>query len=562
MAVRCSHSGTLLDPVAGVQFNRGRRADASTLLIFVTDDGRTSSDPFQSSLETQLTLLASNITRFVIVAGNPNAVAVQTLAYYNGVSSTPPPSGSPSSVLDAGENFTSTAVDAVVGHLVQTTCHPCPFGQYLATQCTPTTDRTCAPWSVPCNASTRVVSGEYFEFAAPTPTTDRECQPTTRCNTTRQAEFIVSPPTLTTDRVCATVVTCDSATEFIRAQATATSQRVCYPLSECSTVFNTFQLLPPTPTTDRVCAPYEVSCTQNEFEAHPTSPTSDRVCMPIRSCLPSEYETAAPTPTTNRVCALVPVPGWVEMDGYVSVWQMNAADRRIATVLHNATLRECATRCTEIGCQSFSRGAQPLSTCILGGSTNRCGGVLVPRANWHMFYNATSCPACTSDHMVPPAQLPTSPVRPSRPSGWDDVTVPSRAWRSSQGQRCGTSPSRALEIAQGVNVSECQRICEVGVPHTHTHTHMVPPPPSHAISIELTACMLLLFLLPLPRLFSQHPIRSLFAGDTQYNLWSGVVCTFAAADVPSGSSDIPPNAVLCVSHLHPVLACELVVAFP
>ena len=91
-----------------------------------------STNRFQSDLETQLGSLSQNFTRFVITAGNPNAVAVQTLAYFDGTTVVTPTNGT-SHVLDAGQNFSSDVVTQNVNSLVFTTCNPCPHGQYVST---------------------------------------------------------------------------------------------------------------------------------------------------------------------------------------------------------------------------------------------------------------------------------------------------------------------------------------------------------------------------------------------------------------------------------------------
>lgn len=150
-----------------MRFDRGRRVDVPTLLVFVTDSGRTDADPFQSALESQLRLLGTGIERFVITAGNPDATAVQTIAYFDGASRQQP-AGTPSRVLVAGDNFSEPVVDSIIAQ----TCHPCPFGEYLATTCSATTDNTCAPHSATCDHLSRI--GELFELHPPTTTTDRQ----------------------------------------------------------------------------------------------------------------------------------------------------------------------------------------------------------------------------------------------------------------------------------------------------------------------------------------------------------------------------------------------------
>jgi hypothetical protein len=170
---------TLLDPVEGVLLNRGRRADVATLLVFVTDSGRTDADLFQSALEQQLQLLNSSIDRFVITAGNPSAIAVQSIAYFNGVDSIQP-AGTPSRVLVAGDNFSTPIVDSIIAHA----CNPCPFGEFVATTCSATTDNTCAAHSVTCDHLSRV--GELFQLSPPTTTTDRQV----RCIPDSLASFL------------------------------------------------------------------------------------------------------------------------------------------------------------------------------------------------------------------------------------------------------------------------------------------------------------------------------------------------------------------------------------
>jgi hypothetical protein len=135
-------------------------------------------------------------------------------------------------------------------------------------------------------------------------------------------------------------------------------------------------------------------------------------------------------------------------------------------VLNNVTLRECATACSSMypACQSFSRGAQPLSTCILHNSAgyNRCGGSLLPRVGWHMFYNESSCPSCTVGSMAPTSALPPpSAIRTFRLGAYDNVTQPSTAWRTSAGQRCAAPASAALFRLNNGTQRECEIMCDV-----------------------------------------------------------------------------------------------------
>jgi len=444
----------LLDPIEGAQLDRGRRANAPTLLVFVTDSGRTDADPFQDALEQQLDLLDERIDRFVITAGNPNAIAVQTIAHYNGTTSQQP-AGSVSRVLVAGNNFSAPVTEAIVAHV----CHACPAGSFLATTCSPTTDNTCGPHSAPCDNPSRV--GELFEARSPTVTTDRECRNTTRCATRNAIEFEISRPTFTTDRRCGVVNICDFDSEFIRVDATVTSQRECTSHRTCASNVE-FEHVAPTSTTDRQCTPYIAECSGQEFEVLPRSPTTDRSCSTFRPpCGPHEDEVAPPTPTSDRQCQLVSIAGYTERDGFVSNWHLHrvrTAVQQSAVVLTNATLRECANACTAAPeCASFSRQALPVADCILGGPENRCGGTVLPRPQWHVWHRTDDCPACTTALGTSLAQRPPFSTRMGRAGGYDIVTEPSIVWSVAERRTCASQTF--LNRIDGVSLTACQDEC-------------------------------------------------------------------------------------------------------
>jgi hypothetical protein len=78
---------------------------------------------------------------------------------------------------------------------------------------------------------------------------------------------------------------------------------------------NEYELVPPTPYNDRVCAPYTMQCHADAIQVGDPSPTSDRICVcgfgfyglgfhcdPWTVCADDEYEVRLPDPLRDRVC--------------------------------------------------------------------------------------------------------------------------------------------------------------------------------------------------------------------------------------------------------------------
>lgn len=81
--------------------------------------------------------------------------------------------------------------------------------------------------SVPKNCT-----GNEFETAAPTATSDRVCRALSRCN--NETEFERIAPTATSDRVCTLLRVCNYTQEYELTAPTATTDRVCRPQSSCN----------------------------------------------------------------------------------------------------------------------------------------------------------------------------------------------------------------------------------------------------------------------------------------------------------------------------------------
>eukprot|EP00048_Salpingoeca_helianthica_P004255 m.75178 g.75178 ORF g.75178 m.75178 type:complete len:2506 (-) comp13123_c5_seq3:28-7545(-) len=96
-----------------------------------------------------------------------------------------------------------------------------------------------------------------------------------------------------------------------------TSASVCKPVSGCGP--GTFEQLPPSPYSDRVCATcaagtYKTSnvtdvdcipatpCSSGFYQTAAATPTSNTQCLPLTQCAPRQYAWILPTATSNRVC--------------------------------------------------------------------------------------------------------------------------------------------------------------------------------------------------------------------------------------------------------------------
>ena len=112
------------------------------------------------------------------------------------------------------------------------------------------------------------------------------------------------------DGMCEALTEC-TGNQYETAAPTETSDRRCAPLTVCAA--EEFEVRPPTATRDRDCAPVTV-CMEGEYEVTAPTASSDRVCMALSTCLEGEYESIAPTATSDRACASISTCelGWAE----------------------------------------------------------------------------------------------------------------------------------------------------------------------------------------------------------------------------------------------------------
>ncbi|EGD73459.1 hypothetical protein PTSG_05162 [Salpingoeca rosetta] len=158
----------------------------------------------------------------------------------------------------------------------------------------------CVPWTT-CGAGMQPSND-----APPSASQDRTvCDDIHDCPS---GSYQVHPPTPVSDRVCAGLTTCGEY-EVVAMEPTPTSDRVCescdgtseyFKEGECVAVTECppgmITLADPTPSTDRTCT----RCPNKHFKAT----AGQEECQPWTDCVVGEVVTTAPTATSDRVCQL------------------------------------------------------------------------------------------------------------------------------------------------------------------------------------------------------------------------------------------------------------------
>lgn len=312
---------------------------------------------------------------------------------------------------DGGEPDGGSQVDACLDH-------PCALGEF----CTDLpgnapndeTGRTCATVSS-CGTN-------EYQFAAPTATSDRLCNTCTACSPTQfestpcangnlpqnrvctllrtctNGQYESTPPTATSDRGCTSCTACTAGEYQTQACANGNGpdDRLCAPLTQCGTGF--FESMPPTATSNRVCAACRGACATDEYETQacangnapndrtcgdcdpsctscagsPTSCTScppnqfwnGAACQNLTNCGPGQRETTAPTPTSNRVCGACTACGPGQ---YASTpcADGNAPQDRVCTPCTTCSGSQYQTIACGDG-SAQNRVCAPLTNCVTG----------------------------------------------------------------------------------------------------------------------------------------------------------------------------------------------------
>ena len=175
--------------------------------------------------------------------------------------------------------------------------------EYIIEDATPTSDYICANVSLGCPAPGQYISTPHTWYS------DRDCSPcadgTVQAGTSGDscspwrvcvpAGYQIVPPTLSSDRVCAPINLCDPATEFVVQDATPTSDFICANVTLGCPAPGQYISVPSTGYTDRGCSP----CADGTFQPG----TSGDPCDPWRVCAPAGYQIVPPTLSSDRVCA-------------------------------------------------------------------------------------------------------------------------------------------------------------------------------------------------------------------------------------------------------------------
>jgi hypothetical protein len=126
-------------------------------------------------------------------------------------------------------------------------------------------------------------------------------------------QFELLAPTPTSDRECTVLSTCLS-DEFVSMAATTTSDRLCSPIRTIcvSDEYVSVAALPGL--SDIECS--ELSdCTAGEYESLAPTSASDRACSSLSECSAYEYELVAATTTSDRICETI-VKGCTDAAAY------------------------------------------------------------------------------------------------------------------------------------------------------------------------------------------------------------------------------------------------------
>ena len=149
----------------------------------------------------------------------------------------------------------------------------------------------------PCYTEGAVAPSQKFSWCA----RDRVCLTTTVCGA---SEWELLPPTPLSDRECRAIRPPCNLTAEWEITATATSDRVCIALTACSS--DEYISLLKTQFSDRECTALTV-CTAAEWELFAPTTTTDRVCTLSSSCEDFQYIFALPTTSSDTVCRNVTV---------------------------------------------------------------------------------------------------------------------------------------------------------------------------------------------------------------------------------------------------------------
>eukprot|EP00052_Salpingoeca_macrocollata_P025817 m.236273 g.236273 ORF g.236273 m.236273 type:complete len:464 (-) comp22488_c0_seq16:99-1490(-) len=173
----------------------------------------------------------------------------------------------------------------------------CPAGRYVNQTCVDHGNGTIQPTQCHlCPSGTFQSEGNLASACL-------DCSPLCVLGQTWEAV----PCTPTTDRVCNAVRTSAPGQEYELSSFSLTSSRVCAPLTQCNS--SSYELVSPTAVSDRHCALCRVcGPVGQEWESSPCAvpPTANRGCAVVRSCSDGEREASPPTATSNRACESCP----------------------------------------------------------------------------------------------------------------------------------------------------------------------------------------------------------------------------------------------------------------
>jgi hypothetical protein len=237
-----------------------------------------------------------------------------------------------SNVCSKTTNAVCTPCTACGGSIVTTAFGDIYVGEFAAEECTAENDTT-------CQACSQCETGEY-EVQRCTPTSDTVC--TVQCGYVQSSDpvdggaLIWAGVEFNNAGLCKEAISCGEG-EWEAAKPTPSSDRVCQLWSECvslssedSAVANsdgsgasgglelvelielvnsmdaTFEVIAPTPISDRQCKAATV-CSTDEFQTVAPTITTDRVCNTLTVCANNtEYVSVEATAISDRACRTTP----------------------------------------------------------------------------------------------------------------------------------------------------------------------------------------------------------------------------------------------------------------
>lgn len=180
----------------------------------------------------------------------------------------------------------------------------CKQGTYLSS-CTNTSDSVC----VPCSTSLQCGGQDTYRTECEL-SSDHQCKKCTQC-VVPGATYELMPCTPTSDRVCAPckyLAACPAG-YFKRSACTAKQDTVCYPCSTHDCPEGYYESAPCTPNSDRVCSKCRSTCPGGQFLGTNCTSKKDAECVPCSSpvCGEGTYKTTCNS-THDSICATCSAP--------------------------------------------------------------------------------------------------------------------------------------------------------------------------------------------------------------------------------------------------------------